>query len=208
MVGEGLTQIKEDLAEIQRAVLSIEGPLAEVDEALESTDAAFELLESAVGESLDPLIEEATGVASSILETVKANNHGLELIKTLPLLDASALAPSLGQIVTLLDSIRVNVQDLQQSLRAIKADDRAEPKEALQATNTQMSDSIGQVLGLIDTEQNQIQQAGVELNAVKSEVASGVDIVSMLITLLMVWLGLAQAFLMTWAVKTIRTSPR
>ena len=192
---EGLGRLNEGLGEAETAVSTIEDAVVDAGETINETNIAFEILDATVGDTLFPKIENMAGTAVSIAEAVVAFNDTLEAANEIPFVDVPTLTPQLEELATELEIIRTDVQETRAELQAIKEENVAKPVNAITERTSRISNGLDEVQTAVSDGQAKVNETLDNVGVTKSKVARTIDLISITITVLLLWLILAQASL-------------
>lgn len=196
ITSEGLDRISGELSEAQKTIDDIESTLLEATEIINESDLVFEVIETAVDDTLLPLIDETEKLASSILETVVTINHTLTAINEIPFIEIPTLTPQLKEVVEDMESIQQEVQETKNWLESVKQEKVAKPVNPIQEKTSRISSGFQEIQQLISGEQAHVKSGIDSVGMLKSKVPLMLNVISILVTAIMLWLSLAQASLM------------
>ena len=201
---EGLSTVSDGLGEAGTAVTTVEDAFVEAGEIINETNLAYELVDRTVGDTLFPKIEHVAGVASTVTSTVVAFNETLEAANKIPFVEVPTLTTKLEEFSTKITQIQSEVQATRDELQTIKEEKVAKPVNAITDRTTRISSGLAEVEAAIGVVQSDIDASLAEVGVVKSEVARTIDLISIAVTIVLLWIILAQGALILFGFELFK----
>lgn len=191
----GLATVNSGLTRAQGAVNTIDGATRSVGELINETDLAFAVLERTVGETLFPRIESAQETIAALAGTVIGVNDALESANKLPFVDLPTLTTELEAASARLAEARARVEEIQANIQAIKEDKVARSVSFVTDRTEPLLAQLGDALAKVTDAQARITATLARLDTLAQRVPGLIDTISIVATLVMIWLFAVQGYL-------------
>ena len=192
MTDSGLERINDNLAGAQTAVDSLEKTALTAGDVLTETNIAYQILDRTVGDELFPKIITAQNIAVSLRDSVVAFNATLEAVNEVPFVEVPTISGELATISERLTAVQTSVQETKDDLRAVKEEAISKPVTAVTNRTPRISSDLEATQTAIAHTQTQLADDLTIVAATKARVPSVLDLVSVAITLIFLWLAFAQ----------------
>jgi hypothetical protein len=192
----GLTRVNDGLATARQAVTTLEETVVSAGETIVETNLAFAVLDRTVGDTLFPRVIAAHETLSAIAETVVAFNDTLEAVNRLPMVEVPTLTVRLENAAERLAAARQRVEELQAGLREIKEEKVSRPVGFITNRTGPLANQLDAVRASVSEAQLQVESALARLAALRERLPRMIDLISIAVTLVMLWLIAAQGYVL------------
>jgi hypothetical protein len=212
--GQGLAVAEASLAQATRAAASLEGIVGGVGQAVEGTAPMVDSVAVLLGEQLPATFETTQRTLSSLATTAQTIDDFLALVTSIPFLGLERyepeqpLAQGVIDVAASLDGIPQSLGEAQQGLNTASGS-----LQELQADVGTMGDSIAEIATSLENAQTVlVQYQGIiaDLDVMVTSAQAGLPQwlhwLRLGLSLLLVWLGIAQIGLMTQGWELISRS--
>jgi hypothetical protein len=193
---EGITRITGNLNNARSAVNTIDGAVRATGETIVETDLAFEILDRTVGDTLFPEIVAARETAQALAETIVAVNTAVVSANELPFINLPTLTDELSAVAELLTGTRERVQEVRAELQLIKETEVGRAVTFITSITEPILEDIDSAQGNLDEAQTRVRQNMIQINATRARLPGLIDLASVAITVVLVWLIIAQLSLL------------
>ena len=192
---DALGVVANELGDAGTAVTTIEDAIVDAGETINETNIAFELVDRTVGDTLFPKIERVAGVTGNVANTVVAFNDTLEAANKIPFVEVPTLTTKLEEFSMKVSQVQSEVQATRDELQTIKEEKVSKPVNAITDRTTRITSGLSEVQAAVGVVQTDIDASLAEVGKIKSNVARTIDLISIAITIVLLWLILAQVSL-------------
>lgn len=203
----GLTVANRGLNTALGAVNTVDGAVRSFGERIVDTNIAFTVLERTVGDTLFPRIVAAQETVTAIADTVIGVNDTLEAANRIPFVEVPTLTDELGEVGARLTSIRDRVQELRDGLRDIKERKVARPVAFVTDRTGRLITEIDAILTITTAAQTRIAITLSRLATLARNLPRLIDLLSLAITLIALWLIGVQAYALVGAYEYLAGRP-
>lgn len=196
---EALTRVNTRLGEASGRVQEIEDTVTQSGEALEEGSPLLAVIDATIGEQIYPVIESVADTASFIASTLVGINSTLEAANSIPFVTVPTLTEDLLAAQQRMEQLRDQVTVFRQQVQDMKSGVIEAVVTPITNTTSAITAAIDEVLALTTRIQTQVSQSLAQVTGVKERVAFLLDMVSLLLSLELAWLALAQAALLILA---------
>lgn len=192
----GLERVSTGLSEAQAAADLVGETAKTVGETLSETSVAYELIARTVGDELFPKVTSARETVTAVSQSIVAFNATLEAANQIPFVDLPTLTDELEVVSNRLTEAQTNVQETRSEIQAIKDEAVGKPVTAITSRTDKVSAGLGEALTAVDNTQQRITTNLERVGTVKAGVPRLIDLISLAVTLVLLWIMLAQGSLM------------
>ena len=194
--GERVNNVETDLTQVQDTILELEKNIVEAGDQLTENSPTFTLISNTVGTKLQPKIETAAQVISTLRGTIVSANSTLETVNKMPFISVPTLPmEELSVIDQQMQDTVASVQTLAEAIKEKEAGVIERTAETLITPLGKLSALVEKVLTPIGTLNNTLQRVETAVADANESIRSLIDWWSVLITFVLFWLVLAQASL-------------
>lgn len=201
---QGLARVEARLGEAQSAVDTVEATAVDVGDQLSSTSIAFQIIERTVGDTLFPVIESIRETIQTINATVVAFNAALEAANQIPFVEVPTLTADLEAVSADVDAARENAAAARDELQEMREEAIDKPVTAITDKTSTISDGLGRGQDRIGEARSSLSETRTHLQILTINLTRLINLASIAITILLLWLGLANASLLTHAAGYLR----
>lgn len=194
VVDGGLTRVDTGLGEALSAVTTVEETVQSVGDTIIETDLAFLVLERTVGDTLFPRVVSARETTANLAGTIVAFNETLEAANRMPFVDVPTLTDELQVAADGLEAARTQVEELRAKMQAIKEEKVSRPVTFVTDRTAPIADGLDRALTAVDNTQAGIAERQARLAALRERLPGLLDLISFVVTLVMIWLIAAQVY--------------
>ncbi len=205
-IGAGVERLTTGLNAAEDAVLYVEDTVTVAGETLAKTSPVLDLLSKVISEQLVPSVASARETARSIGESTLAVNSALDAMNTLPFVSVPTLPPELMSLAQTMTDLESEAMRAAQEVKDMKL-------SAVESVVTLVTERTGRMLARLNTAEEKADSAAARLSATQSALAElrarlpfYLDLASVILTLVLAWLILAQACLFSRALATYRSA--
>lgn len=203
VVDRGLVRLDDGLETALGAVTKVEETVQSVGETIVETDLAFAVLERTVGDTLFPRLESASETLTTLRETVLAFNDALEAANRLPFFDVPTLTDELQTAADAVEDARTRVAEIRTEMQAIKEEQVSRPVTFVTDRTGPIADRLDTALDTVAATQSSIAARQVRLAALRERLPRLIDLISIAVTLIVVWLIAAQGYVFLRAAEYV-----
>jgi hypothetical protein len=178
------------------AVNTIDGATRSAGERIVDTNFAFLILERTVGDTLFPRVVAAQETVGAVAGTIIGVNDALEAANGLPFVQVPTLTTELGIVSDRLDAGRTRVEEIQAGIRAIKEQKVSRPVSFITDRTEPLIADLEEALTTITATQARITVALARLETLGRNLSRIIDIISITVTLVMIWLFGVQGYVL------------
>jgi hypothetical protein len=149
-----------------------------------------------VGDTLFPRIVAAHETAQSIAGMLVGINDTLEAANRLPFVDVPTLTDELTAAADRLGAARQRVEEIQATLRTIKEERVARPVTFITDRTGPIITNLGEAEAVVVDTRARVDAALTRIAALKARLPRIIDLISITVTLVMLWLIAAQGFVL------------
>lgn len=200
----GLKRVDQAIDGARSAVNTVDGAVRSAGDTIINTDLAFTVLERTVGDELFPRVITARETVVNLAETAVAVNETLETANQLPFVSVPTLTDELQQAAGFLDGVRRSVDEVRSEIQSAKEDAVSRPVEFFTTRTGNMLDGLTSADERVSTSQSQVNQAFIATSTVKANLPRLIDLVSIIATLILMWIIIAQACLLVHSWRSLR----
>lgn len=190
----GMAMADRSLSTALGAVNTIDGATRAMGERIVETNLAFWLLERTVGETLFPRVLAAQETITAVADTVIGINDALEAANRLPFVEVPTLSNELGIVGGRLAAVRTRVDEMQAAVRDVKERKIARPVSIITSRTGNIITDLDSVLTTLDTTRTRVNVTLSQLASLRVNLPWIIDLISVVITLVMVWLIGTQSY--------------
>lgn len=203
----GLTRLDTGLTNALTAVTTVDETVRSAGQTLVDTNLAFALLDRTVGDTLFPRVTAAHETATALAETIVAINATLEAANGLPFVDLPTLSDELQSAANALEEARTRVAEIQAELRAIKEEKVSRPVTFITDRTTTISERLTQAQVTVNDTLASVSAGQAAVVGLRERLPRLLDWLSLLATLVALWLLAAQGYVLYRAFKHLRGRP-
>jgi hypothetical protein len=192
VVDEGLTRVTRNLNIARSAVNTIDGAVRATGDVIVETDLAYEILDRTVGDTLFPEIVAARETTRALAETIVAVNAALVSANELPFINLPTLTDELNAAADLLTNARDRVQEIRAELQLIKETGVGRAVTNITGITEPVIENIDSAQGNLNEAQTKVRNNLAQVDAFRARVAGLIDLTSVVVTLVLLWLIIAQ----------------
>lgn len=189
VVDGGLTRVDTGLGEALSAVTTVEETVQSVGDTIIETDLAF-----LVGDTLFPRVVSARETTANLAATIVAFNETLEAANRMPFVDVPTLTDELQVAADGLETARSEVEAMRAEMQAIKEEKVSRPVTFVTNRTAPIADGLDRALTAVDNTQAGIAERQARLAALRERLPGLLDLISIAVTLVMIWLIAAQVY--------------
>lgn len=190
----GMAMADRSLSTALGAVNTIDGATRAMGERIVETNLAFWLLERTVGETLFPHVLAAQETITAVADTVIGINDALEAANRLPFVEVPTLSNELGIVGGRLTAVRTRVDEMQAAVRDVKERKIARPVSIITSRTGNIITDLDSVLTTLDSTRTRVNVTLSQLASLRVNLPWIIDLTSVVITLVMVWLIGTQSY--------------
>lgn len=199
----GLNVVNSGMRTALAAVSTIDGATRSAGERIVETNLAFVILERTIGDRLFPRVVAAQETISAVAGTVIGINDTLEAANRLPFLEVPTMTTQLETVNDRLTSARQQVEEMQAGIRAIKEEKVSRPVSFITDRTEPLIDNLDNAITTIQTVQSRITVTLARLETIARNLSRIIDLISIVTTLIMLWLIGVQAYVITRAYERL-----
>ena len=205
IVETGLVSFNAGLSNIVDLVQSTETTIVETGTTVKETNLLLVLIDATIGDELIPLLEKASATLNSVVESVVAVNDALEAFNSVPFISVPTLTADLEAAEPRIVEIQNDVEETQQEIQAAKEEAVDSIVSPVSARLKQV-DSDLQFVGEKSTQfESQVTASREGIAEVIEKLPGWIDLASVMMTLIFLWLIITQGSLLLLAYAYIRT---
>ena len=195
----GLERVNTNLGDAQTAVDKIESNVETAGDTLSETSIVYEVLERTVGDELFPKITAARETAAAMGNSLVAFNETLEAVNDIPFVEVPTLTEQLESAAEELASAQADVEETRAELRSIREEAVSKPVTAITERTTRISNRLETAQTRITNTQDNIDGNLDTIGGIKTRVPGVIDLISVVFTVVLLWIGFGQAGLIVLA---------
>ncbi len=203
----GLGLVNRSLGTALGAVNTIDGATRSFGERIVDTNLAFLVLERTVGDTLFPRLLAAQETVTAVADTVIGVNDALEAANRLPFVEVPTLTTELAAVGGRLSAARNRVDEIQTGLRAVKEEKVSRPVSFITSRTGALITDLEAILTTTTNARTRINVALARLAVVRANLARLIDLISIAITLAMLWFIGAQGYVLLRAYENLSGKP-
>lgn len=195
----GLERVSNRLAEAQTNVDEIEENVEAAGDTLSEASIVYEIVERTVGDELFPKIETAAETIVNVRDSIIAFNGVLEAINEVPFVEVPTLSEALDTAAEQIEAVQSDVADMRSDLQEIKEEAISKPVTAITDRTTRISVGLEGTQTALSNTQANIDTNLTTVAGIKSGVPGLIDLVSIVLSLVFIWIALGQVALIAIA---------
>ncbi len=199
----GMAMADRTLSTALGAVNTIDGATRAMGERIVETNLAFWLLERTMGETLFPRVLAAQETVTAVADTVIGINDALEAANRLPFVEVPTLSNELGIVGGRLAAVRTRVDEMQAAVRDVKERKIARPVSVITSRTGSIITDLDSVLTTLDTTRTRVNVTLSQLARLRVNLPRLIDLLSVVITLTMLWLIGTQSYVFLRAYENL-----
>jgi hypothetical protein len=192
VTSEGLGKVDTRLEGARVSVKTVEDTVAQMGDDVVETNFALAIIEKTVGEELYPRVDAARETISAIRASVIALNNTLEAANELPFVSVPTLTDELQSVNDRVTETRTAVDEIRTAIVDAKTGAVGNAVNAITSRTSRVDDGLAAVQGLVSEYDLKVFDARAEVTALKSKVATGLDLIAIVFTLWFVWVAISQ----------------
>jgi hypothetical protein len=192
VTSEGLSKVDTRLEGARVSVKTVEDTVAQMGDDVVETNFALAIIEKTVGEELYPRVDNARETIGAIRASVIALNNTLEAANELPFVSVPTLTDELQSVNDRVTETRTTVEEIRTAIVDAKTGAVGNVVNAITSRTSRLDDSLAAVQGLVSEYDLEVSDARAEVTALKSKVATGLDLIAIAFTLWFVWVAISQ----------------
>jgi hypothetical protein len=205
-IGEGLERLTDGLNSASASVALVEDTVTVAGETLAQSAPVLELLTRIFGDQLLPSVNAGLETARGLGESALAVNSALLTINTLPGISVPALSPELSSLAQDLVDLESQVEEGVAEIRGMKA-------TAIEGVVTPVTDRTDTLQSRLETASRKaasasarVSETQLSLAKLRKNIPIYIDLASLVVSLVLAWLLLAQFSLLLHARDLWRTT--
>jgi chromosome segregation ATPase len=200
-----LTRVSDHLSTANSAIDSVRQSAAQLGDQVEANTPVLDAISRTIDERLSPSVNRLRELILPVWERILAINNTLEALNTLPGIQLPTLT---AQLQSLDDQIQAAIQGVEE-LRADIQSFRSGVVENVRARFSGKIDTIATFLSTIEGEVNtylaQVKNLQAAVSDLQVRIPSTIDTITLLLSILLIWIILAQISLALVAMVYLRT---
>lgn len=194
-----LNRVDEAVSRTRAAVTTVEEATTEAGETIVETNIAFLVLERTVGDTLFPRIVSAHETVTALADLILGINESLEAANRLPFVSVPTLTEELNALAERLAEARARVEEIRDGLRAIKEEKVGRPVSFITDRTGTITENLDAALTIIGNARALVDMRLAQVTALKARIPGLIDLISVLLTLIMIWLIAVQGYVLVHA---------
>lgn len=194
---EGVERINSGIGVARQATSTIQGAVLAAGDTIVNTDIAFTVLERTVGDTLFPVIVEAAESSRAIAGTIIGINDALESANRLPFVEVPTLSDELNVVAAELTAARERVDEIRGEIQTAKETAVGRPVSAVTSRTEPLLERLDVAQATLREVNSRIDRTLAGLGLLRGRLPGLLDALSVVLTLVFLWLILAQGAL-TW----------
>jgi methyl-accepting chemotaxis protein len=211
---EGLTLAETSLSQSTATIESLAGTSAGVGQAIEGTIPTVETIAQFLGEQLPATLDSTQETLVSAATTAKVVDDALAVITAIPFLGTTRYNPEvplylgLEDIASSLDTIPASLKEIQKGLDATSSDLQvlAEDLTAMAGNISQIATSVASAQSVLVQYQDVVADLQALVGSVQEALPNWLRMLRWSLSLVLVWLGIAQLGLMAQGWELVNRS--
>jgi hypothetical protein len=196
---DGLTRVNNGLGVALGAVRTVDETARTIGTTIVDTNLAFLVLERTVGDTLFPQVLAVRETLTSAVDTIVAFNETLEAVNRLPFVEVPTLSTELQTAAGRIDAARTRVDEIRTAIREIKEQKVARPVAFVTDRTGPIIENLDAAQSLVNSALAKIDVVLPQLSALRERLPRLIDLTSLGITLVSLWLIAAQGFVLVHA---------
>jgi soluble cytochrome b562 len=183
------------LTELQRATQEVQKATEELKAGIKDSQPIINVLSALLGEDITPKIEQAAETLSTVHQAARDLNSAALAINNLPFANIEGIVEATQEFVDLFHGIESTINELDNSIAALKGDVVEGAVQPVQDLAAEAETGLAEVQGETRDLALRVESAHKTVTTVKSRIPLVIDVISLLLTLVLLWGVLAQAAL-------------
>lgn len=192
VTSEGLGKVDTRLEGARVSVKTVEDTVTQMGDDVVETNFALTIIEKTVGEELYPRVEAARETIGAIRASVIALNNTLEAANELPFVSVPTLTDELQSVNDRVTETRTTVEEIRTAIVDAKTGRVGNVVNAITSRTSRLDDGLAAVQGLVSDYNFKVSAVRAEVTALKSKVATGLDLIAIAFTLWFAWVAISQ----------------
>jgi chromosome segregation ATPase len=202
----GLERANTRLAEAQTNIDTIEENVEMAGDTLSETSIVFEVLDRTVGDELFPKIAAASDTVVTVRDSVISFNATLESLNDVPFVEVPTLSEELDTAAERMAAAQSDAEQTRAELQAMKEEAISKPVTAITDRTTRISDGLETAQQKVSNTQANIDENIESISSIKARVTRLIDLISIVLSFVFLWLALGQAGLIVLAWSVVKGS--
>lgn len=190
-----LDRISTGLERSRGVVDTIDAIAQTLGDSVEDNRLILNLISKALGEELGPLVETTGDVVRTAEAAATTIQNGLEIADALPFIsldDGQLESTRIARMATRVSDLSTTVGELDSTVQETRSETAAELVSRITGRTSEISAFLDEIQAEVDGYQAQISELQERVVALKARIPLWIDISSIAITLLLLWLALSQ----------------
>jgi hypothetical protein len=183
------------LTELQRGLQEVQKGTEELKAGIQDSTPIVAALSAVVGEDITPKVEEAAEALVTIRQAARDLNSAALAINNLPFANIEGVVEATQTFIDLFDGIESKIEELDASVEALKGGVIEGAVQPVQDLAAEAENSLAEVQGETQDLSGRLDNAHETVTTVKSRIPLIIDLLSLALTVVLLWGILAQAAL-------------
>lgn len=194
-----VTRVNSGITTARSATSTIQGAVQAAGDTIVNTDLAFTVLERTVGDTLFPVVVEISETAHAVAGTLIGINDTLEAANRLPFVEVPTLTAQLDVATAELAEARARVDEVRTEVQTLKAETVARPVTAITSRTEPLLERLDAAQATLSDTQASLNATLSGVRDLNARLPGLLDSLSVVLTLVLLWLLIAQVIVIDWA---------
>jgi len=202
---QGFQRVDDRLQQSVDRVNEIEGRIEELGTDLEQNSIIVNVLDTAFGDELGPIISDLRATVEGLANTIFAINDAIDAANNIPLVNLN------GTLPTAINDLTAGIIQLDEDVQAAKAEVQAKRQELIEGTVTGLTDRTSRInsrlvesQGKINAVQSELDQTSANFSSLKTSLVRTYTYITLLIDVVLLLFALAFISLLFHAISLIK----
>ena len=205
VVETGLESFNAGISDMVDLVQSVEETIVETGETIKETNMMLLAIDASIGDKLFPLLEKASATIEMVVDSVLAVIEALEAVNAIPFVTVPTLTADLEAAESGIIEVQKEIEETQNTIQTAKEEAVESMVKPISNRLMEMDDNLQGVLGVSTDYESQVVASRDAIAEVIQKLPGWIDLAPVLLTLIFVWLVLAQGSLLLLAYAYIQT---
>lgn len=190
-----LDRVDPLLTDLRAAMREVQNGAEELKAGIKDSDPIIQLLSALVGEDITPRVEEAAESLATIRQAARDLNAAALAINNVPFVNIAGISEATQNFVDLFDSIENEIAELDANVETLKSGVVEGAVQPVYDLAAEVESGLAEFLGETRDLASRVDNAYDTTTKVKSRIPLIIDLISLALTLVLLWGILAQAAL-------------
>ncbi len=194
-----LGHLDDRLGDIEADVVAFENEVFNASDTIIAEGVIPLVIQNTVGDKIAPKIESARATTGAIVNSVVALNDTLVAANEIPFVDVPTLDTQLDTLNTRVGEVEQSVADTRAEMLALRENRVSQPVDRITTLTGNTTDRLNAAQTSVSTAETEIGTFAQQISAVNARVPGILDLISIAVTLVFLWLVFAQVGLIVHA---------